>query len=60
MKNNVIYQETDDQKKLDRFFMMNELEYSEEHPVASAMRASSSESITGKTRFRLYKIRPPF
>lgn len=35
MKNNVIYQETDDQKKLDRFFMMNELEYSEEHPVAT-------------------------
>ncbi len=35
MNNNVTYHETADQKKLDRFFMMNELEYSDEHPVAT-------------------------
>jgi N-acetylglutamate synthase-like GNAT family acetyltransferase len=31
--NDIIYRETTEEKKLDRFFMENELEYSEEHPV---------------------------
>lgn len=35
MNREVTYHETGDQKKLDRFFMMNELEYSDEHPVAT-------------------------
>lgn len=35
MNKTVTYHETTDQKKLDRFFMMNELEYSDEHPVAT-------------------------
>lgn len=33
MTNNLIYRETTEEKKLDRFFIDNQLEYSEEHPV---------------------------
>ncbi|MBR3053090.1 MAG: GNAT family N-acetyltransferase [Firmicutes bacterium] len=33
MNNLITYHETDDIRKLDRFFMMNELEYSDDHPV---------------------------
>ena len=33
MPNDLTYRETTEEKKLDRFFIENELEYSEEHPV---------------------------
>ena len=33
MKNDLIYRETTREKKLDSFFIENDLEYSEEHPV---------------------------
>lgn len=33
MSSEIIYRETRDEKKLDRFFIENDLEYSEEHPV---------------------------
>lgn len=29
----IVYQTTDDERRLDRFFMENDLEYSDEHPV---------------------------
>ncbi len=33
MKNSIKYNVTTDEQKLDRFFMENDLEYSDEHPV---------------------------